>query len=164
MLHWEFGSVVHLSCSNSTVWQQTGHFFNSEEAFCLENEATLSQVGFKLSRLDQNKVTLCITAGTEQVRSLTVLRGFDVTLPISCWQCLCPLLCRPLQDFGLLHRADAGDQGAHPVFQKSAKGHRGEWQGELYWDVGFIISTMIKSAVYLQTDWLEYAALHYFLL
>lgn len=50
---------------------------------------------------------------------------------VSVRHCLCPLLCRPLQDFGLLHRADAGDQAARSVFQESAKGHRGEWQGEL---------------------------------
>lgn len=40
------------------------------------------------------------------------------------------VLCRPLQDPGFLHRADAGDQGARSVLKRSAKGHRGGWQGE----------------------------------
>lgn len=30
-----------------------------------------------------------------------------------------------------MHRTDAGDQGAHFVFQRLAEGHRRKWQGKL---------------------------------
>lgn len=115
------------------LWGSYLLFINSKEAdffqvlsFVFQKEATLSGwvMGFVLERV---AFKISARSTTEASRCCASYQSVEISISSSC---PCPLLCRPLQDFGLLHRADAGDQGARSVFQTSAKGHRGERQGE----------------------------------